>query len=395
MTEILSQGPIFLVCLAFLLGVVVIIHELGHYWMGRWYGAAVESFSVGFGKPIFETKDKNGTRWRVNWIPLGGFVKFVGESQLPSDVGKVEDGPVGKPYPQLGVWARVLWWRWPDQRRILCSLCCYLPVFFAFRGVETYDVYAHSVAPDYPAEEAAGMQPGDVIRSIDGKPIQALSPISIVITSMSSGRALDFEVQRGSETLTLSVTPRREVRENQLGQIVPSGHNRYCASAGDRKRGVSPLWARSAPSAKVCWKPKAPLNTPFICLGRIVTGKEPLALMSGPVAIGDAGRRIVNQTMGAEAVPLTTRLSALGWSVLQLCALISIGIGFFNLLPLPVLDGGHLVFNAYEFVTGKVMPEKVQEVALMAGLGLLLTMFVFITWGDVLETGLFERPTSE
>jgi regulator of sigma E protease len=117
--------------------------------------------------------------------------------------------------------------------------------------------------------------------------------------------------------------------------------------------------------------------------------------MSGPVAIGDTGRRIVNQTMGAENVPLSTRLSALGWTTLQMCALISIGIGFFNLLPLPVLDGGHLVFNAYEAVTGKVMPEKVQEVALMAGLGLLLTMFVFITWGDVLETGLFAGSTGE
>jgi regulator of sigma E protease len=126
-----------------------------------------------------------------------------------------------------------------------------------------------------------------------------------------------------------------------------------------------------------------------------VTGKEPLALMSGPVAIGDAGRRIVNRTLGAETIPLATRVSALAWSTLQLCALISIGIGFFNLLPFPVLDGGHLVFNAYEAVTGKVMPEKVQDMALKAGLGLLLTMFVFITWGDVLETGLFERPTSE
>ncbi|NQY96778.1 MAG: RIP metalloprotease [Henriciella sp.] len=391
MTEILSQGPIFLVCLAFLLGVVVIIHELGHYWMGRWYGAAVESFSVGFGKPIFETKDKNGTRWRVNWIPLGGFVKFVGESQLPNDVGKVVDGPVGKPYPQLGVGARSLVaLAGPAANFILAVLL--FAIFFAFRGVETYDVYAYSVAPDYPAE-AAGMQPGDVIRSIDGKPIQALSDL-IVITSMSSGRALDFDVQRGSESLTLSVTPRREVRENQLGQIVPQGTIGIAPAPvieSVEYRRYGPISALS----KGVLETKSTVEHTVYMLGRIVTGKEPLALMSGPIAIGDAGRRIVNQAMGADAVPLTTRLSTLGWSVLQLCALISIGIGFFNLLPLPVLDGGHLVFNAYEFVTGKVMPEKVQEVALMAGLGLLLTMFVFITWGDVLETGLFERPTSE
>lgn len=391
MTEILSQGPIFLVCLAFLLGVVVIIHELGHYWMGRRFGAAVESFSVGFGKPIFQIQDKNGTRWRVNWIPLGGFVKFVGESQLPSDVGKVEDGPVGKPYPQLGVGARSLVALAGPAANFALAVLLFA-AFFAFRGIETYDVYAHSIAPDYPAEEA-GMQAGDVIRSIDGKPIQAIADL-VVITSMSTGRALDVEVERGAETLTLSVTPRREVRENQLGQIVPQGTIGIAPAPvmeSVEYRRYGPISALGQGALKT----RDTVEHTVYMLGRIITGKEPLALMSGPVAIGDAGRRIVNQTMGAETVPLSTRLSALGWSVLQLCALISIGIGFFNLLPLPVLDGGHLVFNAYEFVTGKVMPEKVQEVALMAGLGLLLTMFVFITWGDVLETGLFERPTSE
>ena len=391
MTEILSQGPIFLVCLAFLLGVVVIIHELGHYWMGRYFGAAVESFSVGFGKPIFETRDKHGTRWRVNWIPLGGFVKFVGESQMPNDVGRIEDGPVGKPYPQLGVGARSLVaLAGPVANFVLAVLL--FAIFFAFRGVETYDVYAYSVAPDYPAAEA-GLQAGDVIQTIDGKPIQALSDL-IVITSMSSGRELDFGVKRGDETLTLAVTPRRETRRNQLGQIVPQGTIGIVPAPVIETvnyRRYDPISAIGAGVVET----KSTVEHTVYMLGRIVTGKEPLALMSGPVAIGDAGRRIVNQTMGAETVPLTARLSALGWSVLQLCALISIGIGFFNLLPLPVLDGGHLVFNAYEFVTGKVMPEKVQEVALMAGLGLLLTMFVFITWGDVLETGLFQRPTSE
>ena len=368
MTEILSQGPIFLVCLAFLLGVVVIIHELGHYWMGRWFGAGVESFSVGFGKPIFETKDKHGTRWRVNWIPLGGFVKFVGESQLPSDVGHIEEGPAGKPYPQLGVGARSLVALAGPAANFVLAVFLFA-IFFAFRGVETYDVYAHNVSPDYPAAEA-GMQAGDVIKSIDGKPVEALSDM-IVITSMSSGRALDFEIERGSETLTLSVTPRRETRPNQLGQLVPQG-----------TIGIVP--------APVMETLEYRHYGPFSAVGKgMVETKntvEHTVYMLG---------RIVNATMGAETVPLTTRLSALGWSVLQLCALISIGIGFFNLLPLPVLDGGHLVFNAYEFVTGKVMPEKVQEVALMAGLGLLLTMFVFITWGDVLETGLFQRPTSE
>jgi regulator of sigma E protease len=121
----------------------------------------------------------------------------------------------------------------------------------------------------------------------------------------------------------------------------------------------------------------------------LVTGREPLASLSGPVAIGDTGRRLFNRTIGRDDISFWAGLEAFFWNILGISAAISIGIGFFNLLPLPVLDGGHLVFNAYEAVTGRVLPEKVQELALMAGLGLLMTLFVFITWGDILETGLF------
>ncbi|MEM6653548.1 MAG: site-2 protease family protein, partial [Pseudomonadota bacterium] len=220
MTEILAQGPLFLVCLAFLLGVVVIIHELGHYWAGRYYGAAVESFSVGFGKPIVERKDKNGTRWRINWIPLGGFVKFVGESQLPNDVGKTEQGPIGKTYPQLSVGARsVVAMAGPAANFVLAVVL--FAIFFAFRGVAEYDIYAYSVADDYPAA-AAGMMPGDVIKAVDGEPIRQIEDM-IVITSMSSGRALPFEIERDGSPMTLTITPRREIRPNQLQQIVPQG----------------------------------------------------------------------------------------------------------------------------------------------------------------------------
>lgn len=391
MTGILAQGPIFLICLAFLLGVVVIIHELGHYWAGRWFGAAVESFSVGFGHSIFERTDKNGTRWRFNWIPLGGFVKFVGESQLPGDVGKVEDGPIGKPYPKLGVGARsIVAMAGPAANFVLAIFL--FALFFGLRGAEQYDVYAYEVAPGYPAE-ASGLLAGDVIKTVDGNSIRQISDM-IVITSMSSNRPLEFGIQRDSEALTLTITPRRETRANPLGQMVPQG----TIGVIPAPKMDSVQFRRYDPISAIglgIIETKDTVEHTVYMLSRIVTGKEPLGLMSGPVAIGDAGRRIVNRTLGAETVPLSVRITSLIWSTLQLCALISIGIGFFNLLPFPVLDGGHLVFNAYEAVTGKVMPEKVQEMALMTGLGLLLTMFVFITWGDVLETGLFERPASD
>lgn len=388
MLELLAQGPIFLICLALLLGVVVIIHELGHYYVGRYFGAAVESFSVGFGAPIFEKKDKRGTRWRVNWIPLGGFVKFVGEGQMPGDVGKVETAPVGKRYNELGVGARSLVSLGGPFANFILAVVLF-SVFFGFRGIEQYDVYAYDLAADSPAIEA-GMQVGDVVQSVDGQRVRSYMDMT-AITTMSSGRNVAFTVLRNGEPVELTIVPERVVRANPIGQVMPQGTigmTPFFVQGSVEYKTFGPLGAVQKGSRETY---KTLQRTVFM-LSRIVTGKEPIALMSGPVAVGDAGRRIVNQTMAATEVPLADRWMALLWSAVQLCALVSVGIGFFNLLPLPVLDGGHLVFNAYEFVTGKTMPEKVQEMALMAGLGLLLTMFVFITWGDILETGLFNGP---
>ena len=387
MLELVSQGPIFLVSLVFLLGVVVIIHELGHYFAGRMYGAAVESFSIGFGRSIFERTDKHGTRWRINWIPLGGFVKFVGESQLPGDVGKLESGPVGKPYSQLGVGQRSVVSIAGPLANFILAIALFT-VFFGLRGVQEYDLYAARVVDGSPAA-VAGMQEGDVLLEVDGHRIRQDADL-LMRTTVSSGIELDFLVERDGQQMLLKVTPERQLRPNSLGQVVPQG-----------TIGVTPwpvqgsiVWRRfglvSAVREGVLETGRTMERTAFM-LKRIVTGQEPVSTLSGPVAIGDAGRRIVNQTMGAEGVSTGTKLMWLMWTVVQVCALVSIGIGFFNLLPLPILDGGHLVFNAYEAVTGKVMTEKVQEMALMAGLCLLLTMFVFITWGDILETGLFNR----
>ncbi|MEL6286815.1 MAG: site-2 protease family protein, partial [Pseudomonadota bacterium] len=124
-------------------------------------------------------------------------------------------------------------------------------------------------------------------------------------------------------------------------------------------------------------------------IGRIVRGQEPLDQLSGPVGIGDVTRRVVNRTLGAEHLSIGQRLWAGSLFIVQLCALVSVGIGLFNLLPLPILDGGHLVFNAYEAIAGKAVPENVQEASLTVGLFLLIGMAAIITWGDIVETGVF------
>jgi regulator of sigma E protease len=182
--------------------------------------------------------------------------------------------------------------------------------------------------------------------------------------------------------------PEAQLRENAVGQIQRQGTIGVAmATIPDTARHVRYNPAEALlKGTEQTWSTLV-MTTDMI--KRMVTGKEELSSLSGPVAIGDVSRRIVNRTMAVEEVSIWRKVDSLFWNMISICAAVSVGIGFFNLLPFPVLDGGHIVFNCYEAIVGKPMPARIQEGALMAGMVLLLGMFVFITWGDVLETGLF------
>jgi len=382
--QLLSQGPLFIVCLVFMMGIVVIIHELGHYLMGRLFGAAVESFSVGFGRPVYERKDKVGTRWRVNWIPLGGFVKFVGESQLAGDVGKVEQGPVGKAYKSLTVWQRMLVsLAGPLANFVLASLI--FALILGTHGRTNYSIGIADVVADSPAERG-GMKAGDAFVSVNGHPVTDASSITIPIM-LNPNEEMTFEVLRDGAPVALEVTPDEVVRENEFGQMVPQatiGIAMARIAVGERVK-YNPVQALGAGVVET----GATIDRTVTMLSRIVTGKMSVHTMTGPVGIGDISRRVVNKVWEQPDVSQTAKLEQLFWMLLSICAAISVGVGFFNLLPLPVLDGGHLVFHAYEAIAGRELPEKVQEMSLTFGLILLLGMVVVITWGDIMETGLF------
>ncbi|MEQ9314540.1 MAG: M50 family metallopeptidase, partial [Henriciella sp.] len=243
-----------------------------------------------------------------------------------------------------------------------------------------------TVVEDGAAAEA-GMQPGDVFVSLDGKEITGPGQLQTIV-SMASGSKLAAVVERGEDTVELTVTPERQLRENAVGQMQQQGTigvTLVPVSDGATHVTYNPVEAIGKGGVQT-WSTLV-MTTDMI--GRMVTGKEALSSLSGPVAIGDVSRRIVNRTMGNETVPFWQRVESLFWNMMTICAAVSVGIGFFNLLPFPVLDGGHIVFNCYEAIVGKPLPARIQEGALMAGMVLLLGMFVFITWGDVLETGLF------
>ena len=383
MGSILAQGPLFLILLVLLLGVVVVVHELGHYLAARAFGGAAESFSVGFGKPVFERKDKRNTRWRINWIPFGGFVKFVGEPQTAGDMGKIETGPIGKHFMAMTVWQRsVIAAAGPVANFILASVLFALIALNHDTVVEAINI---SEVPEGPAAQA-GVQVGDIVTAVNGKPL-VNRRILLQKIQLSSGTPLTLTVDRDGRLQDISVTPVRTERDNGLGQKHRVGT--IGVGLNPEQIGLIEYGPISAIGEGVR-RTGETLGLTVHMLGRLATGREPITQLSGPVGIGDVSRRAVNATMGAESVPLGQRLASVGWLMINICAFVSVGIGLFNLLPLPVLDGGHLVFNAYEAVTGKLMPEKVQELSLRFGLVLLLGVAAIVTWGDIVKTGVFQ-----
>ncbi|MGH1420566.1 MAG: M50 family metallopeptidase [Hyphomonas sp.] len=385
MGQLLSQGPLFIVCLIFMMGIVVVVHEYGHYLVGRWFGAAVESFSIGFGRSVFERTDKNGTRWRVNWIPLGGFVKFVGEAQTAADIGVVEKGPVGKAYKDLSPLKRIAVSLAGPVANFILAIAIFALVF-GVHGRAEYRTIVVDTQEGLPAE-AAGFQAGDIIVSINGKEVANAEAISIAIM-LNPNTPLDFEVDREGGAVTLTVVPEEIVRENNFGQETAQSTIgvRMGRVEGIERIRYNPVEAVGQGAIET-W---AAISRTVTMLDRIATGKMSIHTMSGPVSIGDISRRAVNQVWAQEEASRGEKIMQMFWMLVSICAAISVGVGFFNLLPLPVLDGGHIVFNIFELITGRELPEKVQEASLTFGVILLLGMVVVITWGDILETGVLK-----
>lgn len=388
MEGVISQGPLFIVCLVFLMGIVIVIHELGHYLAGRWFGVAVESFSVGFGKAMFERRDRNGTRWRINWIPLGGFVAFI--DKQTADAGAEDpDAPKGVPFDEVGPLKKiVISLAGPIANFVLAAVIFSLSI--GVHGIVVQSIKVASTIPGMPAERA-GVLANDQILAVNGKAIRNSSDVTVGVM-LSPNTPLDLLLNRDGSELTVTVTPQEVVRENDVGQMVPQstlGIQMYPSETFDRLR-YGPVESVVAGVQET----GATIERTVIMLKRIVTGNMSFHTLSGPVGVADVSRRVVNTVMDRPEIPLMARLDHLFWVLLSLCAAISVGVGFFNLLPLPVLDGGRVVFHAYEALIGSKMPSQIEAMALRVGVFVLVAMVIVITWGDILETGVFGRGSS-
>lgn len=387
--------------LAFLavLGLVIVIHELGHFGMAKLFGVKIDRFSIGFGKTLWAKKDRTGVEWRLAALPLGGYVKFSGDldvtgvpdreglAALKSDIVGREGAGAERAYFHFKpIWQRALIVAAGPFANFILAMVIFSILALAAGEVVRVLPRVGQVEPGSPAA-AAGFQPGDLITAADGRAIERWEDLAQHV-ALRAGQPIRFEVQRGGEEVALTATPGARELVNRLdNSTVRVGYLGLGASAA---AGDVLTHRYSLPEALVegARQTVGVLDTSLTYIGRIVTGRESGDQLSGPIGIARASGAVAGAAVdGADSVSDGAR--RLFFSLLALAGLLSVGVGFLNLLPIPVLDGGHLVFYAYEAVARRPLPAGVQEAGFRVGLALLVGLMLFATWNDLNKLNLF------
>lgn len=372
LTSLPSMGSGFLgyaLPALFVFTVVVFFHELGHYWVGRWCNVGIEAFSIGFGGEMVGYTDKRGTRWKLCWIPLGGYVKFSGDENAASvpDNAALDAMPeeernqtlAGKP---VGQRAAVV------AAGPLASFLLSVVIFagmFVFLGKPIIPPIVSEVIEGSAAEEA-GLMIDDRILSVDGAEVESFTDLQRIVTA-SADRQIALLVDRDGSEVVLEAVPNRQELTDRFGNT--------------QRVGVLGI-RQSAQREDIMIKSFNPVTgvvegvkeTTFIVtrtldyLWGIVTGRESADQLGGPI-------RVVNMSSQVAAISFV--------ALLNLTAVLSASIGLINLFPIPMLDGGHLAFYAVEAVRGKPLSDRAQEYGFRAGLAVILLLFLFVNWNDI------------
>lgn len=373
--DLLSWVPLGLPAFLFVITIVVFFHELGHFLVARACGVAVETFSIGFGRAIFGWTDKHGTNWKVSWIPLGGYVKFVGDADAASTPDREKLEAMG-PEEQAHVFQnKPLWQRTlvvaagPAANFVLAILI--FAATYVFVGQQIVRPVVDEVMPNS-AASAAGVKPGDVITSVDGSAVESFVDLQSVV-AMGAGRTMPMTVRRDGKPKVLSVTPRLQSVKDRFGNVQKIG------VLGIRNS-VKPGEVEIVHYGPVAALGEAVSQTWFVVdstmtyLWRMVAGQQDASQLSGVVGIARVSGQVA--TIGFLAL-------------INLAALISVSIGLVNLFPVPILDGGHLLYYGFEAVRGRPLGARAQDVGFRVGLAVMLGLMVLATWNDLVRLNLF------
>ena len=360
-----------------LIVVVVFIHEYGHYYFAKRYGVGVTDFSIGFGKEMFGWNDKSGTRWKVCMIPLGGYVKFFGDRNVYS---QADNEKIIKEYSQKDqdklfvlkpLYQRALIVFGGPLANFLLAILIFFSVY-TFAGKDFTPAVINEVQKDSPAM-VAGLKDNDIMVSIDGNKVKSIMEVSKFIM-MSTDEFINFTVNRYDQDLTFKVKPNLVESEDNLGNKVTKRMVGIKLGAYNNEVNhvkLSPAKALFYAVNEVYYVSVSSLKY----IGSMITGSADSSQLGGPIRIA----KISGQVAEFGILPF-----------ISLMAYISISLGLINLFPIPMLDGGHLMFYGIEKVLGRPLSQKTQEGFFRIGMFLLLSLMFFTTFNDLKDVGLFK-----
>ena len=359
-----------------LITIVVFIHEYGHYYFAKKYGVGITDFSIGFGREIFGWNDKSGTRWKICWIPLGGYVKFFGdrnvfsESEQQEVINKYNDEDKNKLFILKPLYQRSIIVAAGPLANFVLAILIFIIINMTV-GKDMTPAMINEVQEDSPAF-VAGMKKNDIIISIDNKKVESILEVSTFI-NISTSETIEFLLIRNDQKISILVKPNLVDGKDVLGNSVKKRMIGIKLAPFNNEFQKQPLGPSKAIyySVKEVWFVTV---TSLNYLGKIITGSADSSQLGGPIRIA----KITGQVAEYGIVPF-----------LSIMAYISISLGLINLFPIPMLDGGHLMFYLIEKILGKPLGQKTQEGFFRIGLFLLFSLMFFVTFNDLKYLGLF------
>jgi regulator of sigma E protease len=361
----------YVVPFLFVLTIVVFFHELGHFLMARWCGIKVLVFSVGFGPEIAGFYDRYGTRWKISAIPLGGYVKFFGDENAASApdqsaAATMTEAEKKDSFQFQPVGSRALVVAAGPAANFLLAIAIFAGIFMTI-GKQTTSARVDTVQSGS-AAQTAGFKPGDLVLTINGEKIESFSDMQRIV-SISAGAPLTIEVERDNAQVTLKAVPQlKEIKDNfgNVHRLGVLGISRSMAPGDIKTEKASPLRA-IVMGVQETW---FVVDRTMSYISGVFTGREAADQLGGPIRIA----QVSGQVATAGFAPL-----------IHLTAVLSVSIGLLNLFPIPLLDGGHLLFYAIETIRGRPLSERAQELGFRIGLAIVLMLMIFATFNDILH----------
>ena len=366
----------FILPFIILILVVVFIHEYGHYYFAKKYGVGITDFSIGFGKEIFGWNDKSGTRWKICWIPLGGYVKFFGDRNVFSQsdqeeiLKKYNEEERKKLFVLKPLYQRSLIVAAGPIANFILAIFIFLFIYM-FSGKDFTPAVINEVQKDSPAQ-IAGLKKNDIILEIDNTKVKSILDVSKLIT-MSTSEYIDFMISRSDQEILFKIKPNIVDTEDNLGnkikkKMIGIQLGAYNNEVNHVKLG--PAKALFYSVNEVYFVTTSSLKY----LMSILFGSGDSSQLGGPIRIA----KVTGQVAEFGILPF-----------LSMMAYISISLGLINLFPIPLLDGGHLMFYGFEKILGRPLSQKTQEGFFRIGMFLILSLMFFATFNDLKDLGLF------